>query len=394
MFDVLFIGASTLACGWAEALRKAGKTCAMAESTCLVGADYSESWRSAPVAPDGHTAEGAALLSELRAREAVTDKGILHLPAVAPVLCNRVKNADIPCYFMTRVSGIERCEGGFRVELYGVGVRHTVYTRAIADTTPTFETRAFFGEAAPELASRTLTLCLTRPDTPIGLREGALGEGVYLDYPLLPGEDSVSSLCRFLRERKASPDKYGNAKLIQPAQLLSQRPGETARLFSSDAVWTPSQAYDDPISAYDAGVRFAETAFCSGSPAVPRPLPEYTDEPVELLVAGLGTAGAVAAASGAKRGMKTLGLELGAVPGGTGTAGLVFGYFLGNRESGFYREIDTYGAPLWRSLCVEHCDQGGGLYKLLALGEVFRRLGVKARYGVSVRGVPRPGTPA
>ena len=40
IYDYLFIGATTLACAWAEEAERAGRRCAVLESAGLVGYDY------------------------------------------------------------------------------------------------------------------------------------------------------------------------------------------------------------------------------------------------------------------------------------------------------------------------------------------------------------------
>ncbi|MDF2922223.1 MAG: hypothetical protein K0R57_1137 [Paenibacillaceae bacterium] len=62
-------------------------------------------------------------------------------------------------------------------------------------------------------------------------------------------------------------------------------------------------------------------------------------ESYDVIVAGLGTAGAIAAIAAARRGLKVLGIEKMNGMGGTGTAGAVNGYYFGS-PGGFFEELD------------------------------------------------------
>ena len=68
IYDYLFIGATTLACAWAEEAERAGRRCAVLESAGLVGYDYAESWRADPVDRADCPDEARGLLDELTAR--------------------------------------------------------------------------------------------------------------------------------------------------------------------------------------------------------------------------------------------------------------------------------------------------------------------------------------
>src|SRR5690606_27159798 len=59
----------------------------------------------------------------------------------------------------------------------------------------------------------------------------------------------------------------------------------------------------------------------------------------DVIVVGLGTAGAIAAIAAAEQGLKVLGLERLSAMGGTGTVGAVIGYYFGNK-GGLFEEID------------------------------------------------------
>lgn len=63
-------------------------------------------------------------------------------------------------------------------------------------------------------------------------------------------------------------------------------------------------------------------------------------EAFDLIVVGLGTAGAIAVTAAARKGMKVLGIDRHTSMGGAGTAGGVIGYYFGSK-GGLFEEIDA-----------------------------------------------------
>ncbi len=105
----------------------------------------------------------------------------------------------------------------------------------------------------------------------------------------------------------------------------------------------------------------------------------------DIVVAGLGTAGALAALSAAENGASVLGVERLNECGGTGTAGGVFGYYYGLR-GGRFEEIDAQAGKLRDSSFIPN----GGFHpdaKAVALEQELLSKGVSILYESSVSGV-------
>ena len=80
----------------------------------------------------------------------------------------------------------------------------------------------------------------------------------------------------------------------------------------------------------------------------------------DVIVVGLGTAGAVAAITCARRGLTVLGIERLRCMGGMSTAGSVFGCYFGS-DGGIYEEIDAKAAALQNVVYAttnRHCAEG------------------------------------
>lgn len=105
----------------------------------------------------------------------------------------------------------------------------------------------------------------------------------------------------------------------------------------------------------------------------------------DLIVAGLGTAGAVSAISAARNGLKVLGVERLSGMGGAYTYGLISGYYFGSK-GGFYEEID-------KEMTAEFDNNfsSRAAAKQYTLDKYAIRYGVDLAYNAAVTGVFKDG---
>jgi hypothetical protein len=76
------------------------------------------------------------------------------------------------------------------------------------------------------------------------------------------------------------------------------------------------------------------------------------DKSYDIIVAGLGTAGAIALITAAKRGLRVLGIDTLNAMGGTGTLGAIRSYYFGS-EGGAYEQINAEAAKLQAAVYTE-----------------------------------------
>ena len=142
----------------------------------------------------------------------------------------------------------------------------------------------------------------------------------------------------------------------------------------------------DAVSAYGHGALFAEQLdgavtdsslpTCGGCDASG----EY-----DLIVAGLGAAGSIAAITAARLGLRVIGLEKGSQPGGVGTSGGIHSYYLGY-SGGLYCEADEIASRLQERGFIR--ERGCGLLtKGMALDMLLEKSGADVIYGASVSAV-------
>lgn len=120
----------------------------------------------------------------------------------------------------------------------------------------------------------------------------------------------------------------------------------------------------------------------------PQPVEGWAE--ADVLVAGAGTAGAVAAIAAARNGARTLALDFVPVPGGVGTGGAICGYFYGH-PGGLQDEIDRHTIEMM-PLLTGHKGNAQGWHhaaKALVLARLFREAGVEFIPGAFVCAVER-----
>lgn len=114
----------------------------------------------------------------------------------------------------------------------------------------------------------------------------------------------------------------------------------------------------------------------------------------EVVVAGTGTAGAVAAIAAARGGAQTLAVDAAALPGGIGTGGGITGYFLGAHGGSVQDQIDDRSRLLTGLMKGVTPGSAGGwhhLAKEIALRELFDEAGAEFWGGVILFDVTTDG---
>ncbi len=123
---------------------------------------------------------------------------------------------------------------------------------------------------------------------------------------------------------------------------------------------------------------------------VTEPVEPQFDTTYDLIVAGLGSAGAIALITGAQRGLTTLGIDKLCMMGGSGTAGGIASYYWGV-GGGVYEAIDTRAEAI-----AEECFPPGGKFhpeaRHLALEEAAVGAGAELAYTSRIVGVFMEGT--
>ncbi|MDR6549188.1 hypothetical protein [Paenibacillus qinlingensis] len=130
-YPMIIIGATFAGLGAAYTNKEA----LVIERTALVGHEFinsyhlGEGWQQTPV-----TAEGEKLKKELLDRGILSEEGSVHIPAIAPVLYNKIAEDAISIMLHTDVTEIRRLAEGFEVTVYNASGFSRFTTDRIMDT--------------------------------------------------------------------------------------------------------------------------------------------------------------------------------------------------------------------------------------------------------------------
>lgn len=105
------------------------------ERTALVGHEFINSfnpgkgWNDTPL-----SASGASLKEELRERGILSEDGLVHLPALAPVLYNRIHGSGLRVLLLTEVLEVEDRGDGVEVTIHHASGKSVVRAERLIDT--------------------------------------------------------------------------------------------------------------------------------------------------------------------------------------------------------------------------------------------------------------------
>jgi len=353
-YDLLIIGATALGIG--IACEHTDLDIVMLESSCSIVREFGYalkdrcSYEYVPI-----SLSAAELRGEFASRNALDENGIW-LPTVPPIFANRLKKRGIDCYFYAALKDITACDDRYSVTFSEYGIDHSFTVSKIIDTTSVFISREYFGYAYPKMSEITFN---------------------YLDgskqlHKYVCGDDIASARLHV---------SENETDIMRFATELSYCPSQ-ARVDFGMAAWIPSSTRDNCIAAFDDGVR---AAVPEGQLTTVMPSSVYDGE-YDVIVVGLGTAGAIAAMTASGEGMKVLGLENLYVGGGATTLGNILWYYYGY-HGGTYCDLDKRAS-----------SRNGAFVKSANTGAEQRSVeidasldGVDCRYGAMFTDVKRDG---
>ena len=307
-YDLLILGASALGVGIASAHPELDIV--LLEVSCSITREFAYALKDRDASAYLPISSLAAeLREELITREALDENGIW-LPSLPPILANRLKERNADTYFCAALKDITAVGEVYSVTFSEYGIDHQFTVSKIIDTTSTFISREYFGKSQPKMTNITFN---------------------YLDADRKLHEYACSEDIASARMHIAENDR--NVMLL--ASELSYTP-ECAQIDVGAATWVPSSSRSNCVEAFDDGVRLIMPR---GIPSTVKPK-TVNDGKYDVIVVGLGTAGAIAAMSAYSEGMKVLGLEVRYACGGATTLGNVLAYYCGY-HGGSYCDLDA-----------------------------------------------------
>lgn len=373
-YSLLLVGATALAAGIAAA----NKTLdiAVIEPSCTCAPEFSSALKTNRTDYQPKSDAGRALADEYTRRGAVSDDGEWS-PAISPIIAEKFAESGADCYFFATPREIVSADNGYKVTFTAYGLDSTFTVDRIIDTTPDFITHAYFGLAAPRLDYKLNYFVSVASDS---------GESDAVK------SDSTESSGKRHEELRSLPCPDGDIgaarlKLLEDESdpiILIGHELEMIPLDDTDCAVRISPCYPTSLEAFDRGALVS-----LDREQLPAAAPDSIDDgEYDVIVVGLGTAGAMAAITAAGEGLRVLGIESLSMAGGSGTAGGVLGYYYGFK-GGLYRKIDSEAHSL-DSEFVKTGGVGEG-QKITILDRYFKVENVDCRYRASFVAVIKDG---
>ncbi|MBE6560776.1 MAG: FAD-dependent oxidoreductase [Ruminococcaceae bacterium] len=380
--DVLVLGASVSAAGAVRILEKRGLRTVILERGQMCAPEFADALftdgDTAAYVPE--TAEGADFRAELCRRGILTECGIC-LPAIAPVITARLKESGTTLCAPACVTEIVPLDGGYRVTFFSMGSEFILTCSAIIDTTASLESGMWLDVSRP--AVRTMLGANVVGKIP-GAVQGNRADECFIAEPVIAGDFDAA------REALVRRAAEAGARVAMTPMSPTLIPETTGGMIS-DTLWhIPSAGFGTVVAAYDAGCK-AGAAIVPGIQITAGRSSSAADGGIwDVIIAGGGTAGAIAALTAAREGGSVLLLEDGSCLGGMSTAGGVLGYYFGV-AGGIYEEVDAIAREIQKQPGIVPFPVVGDLSKRMALGRLLREAGVTIRYGSTVVNVLRDG---
>lgn len=353
-YDICILGSTALAAGFAEA--NPGLAIVILDERMTPAPEFAASLKYSPKLSEPETPGARGLYDELIRRGAVNDD--VWQPAVAPIIAGRLDRlANADAYFFAALTKVDSIGGGYEISFTSYGREHSFKAKKLLDTTSGQLSKPYFGFAD---SFRKLLGCYT-----------ATGNSAP-KLRTVSCDDSIAAA----REKLITGGGDPVLLFASEPEYVFDTPGE--------GILRHSAYYPDPVAAFEAGELLAYDSLPTPAARTPDPI---DDGEYDIIVAGLGTAGAIAASVAAGEGMKVLGLEALELQGGSGTAGGVLGYYFGFK-GGVYREFDRRAGEIPG---IAPAGGVGACTKAIELDRESALAGVDRRYGALVTGAMTDG---
>lgn len=310
-----------------------GKGALILESTLHPAKEYLASFRPCP--EEEEKGQLSHALKEYMKKEQLILGSCMHPYGAGPLLLSKVQEAGADMRFLSQVLSVEKIQNGFCVHTFCMDRKEDFFCRRFHPKKKT-EKRCYHALIRKTEDFLLPEFCDIFPTVKKDL--------FILRLPLSEGENLLSIHQRIRRLPGICP--------VHLPDLCCEYHENDPGLFSALEQGKESLSLSSP-----------ERKAAAEVPALS----------CDVLVAGGGTAGALAALRAAKSGMQVIVLDRLAYPGGMHT-GAVFGYYLG-AKGGLYEEIDARAMEIQREMGIES-DRMGRLSKLFALEEALDKAGV------------------
>lgn len=133
-YHLLVCGATFAGLAAALAAVEAGRSVIVIERTALSGSEFIEAFNPGMGGGEPSTSLGRHVRGDLIGRNLLNPEGIVHLPALHPVLCLYIKQYGVNVVFLTDIIEITQTDGQYNVLLYNASGFQQINVNGILDT--------------------------------------------------------------------------------------------------------------------------------------------------------------------------------------------------------------------------------------------------------------------
>jgi len=229
------------------------------ERSALVGYEYINSYHPGEGWQETKLSEkGEDLKAELMRRQILGEDGRVHIPAVAPVMYNRINHDKLQLQFHTEVTAIHEHEQGWEITIYSPSGFSRLLAGAILDTRP---------EHAPEgaITGKRLGAMLNcgsdEPELPdgetLGVRfgRGKLAGEVMVGLRIEKTDDWLAARHKLHELWSKRPEAWQAWTLSAVAGYFGYEGQPEESSWTERRSFLPSYAYPNPLAALEAGIR-------------------------------------------------------------------------------------------------------------------------------------------
>lgn len=227
------------------------------DRSALVGYEFINSYRPGEAWNDvALSGEGMGLKEELLQRNILSEQGKVHIPAVAPVLYNRIKEDGLHVLFLTDIVEICSTGDGYELQVYNTSGFRKIKTDRIVDT------RA---DNIPQqlIKGKSIHAMLHCEDENVPLPgnneqaeflEGKQKGEVILRFFLDAKDDWASARAKLHRFWMNRPEEWKSWVIAAVASTFDIAVEKGPGMVDENWCWLPSSAYSNPLAAFEAGM--------------------------------------------------------------------------------------------------------------------------------------------
>ncbi len=256
-YSILAVGGTLTALGLAS---KDSESVIILERSASIGSEYinahapGKNWDKTKLSH-----YGLGLKKELIERNILAE-GHAHIPALSPVLLNRIKNEKLNVLFWTELVEIKQNGNVFEATLFNASGLHKITVEKIIDTTS--ERLSAPGTKTINAKSiNALLYCGEKCPRPLlkemKIQRGRFASEKYLKVPVKIEDNWPAARKKLLESWQARPKEIESWKMASTASAFSYE--STKGPFEVAKNWThlPSSGYTNPLESLEAGITFA-----------------------------------------------------------------------------------------------------------------------------------------